>query len=42
LTHPEFAQELKNAKEKGVVPLAFDCAVTPDSIEIRKPILIKT
>lgn len=40
-THPEFAEELKNAKENGVIPLAFDCAVTPDSIEIRKPILIK-
>lgn len=40
-THPEFAEELKKAKENGVVPLAFDCAVTPDSIEIRKPILIK-
>ncbi len=40
-THPEFADELKKAKENGVVPLAYDCAVTPDSIEIRKPILIK-
>ncbi|MBQ8766001.1 MAG: DNA/RNA nuclease SfsA [Clostridia bacterium] len=40
-THPEFANELRNARENGVVPLAFDCAVTPDSIEIRKPILIK-
>lgn len=40
-THPEFAEELKKAKENRVVPLAFDCAVTPDSIEIRKPILIK-
>ncbi len=40
-THPEFAEELKKAKENGVVPLAFECAVTPDSIEIRKPILIK-
>lgn len=40
-THLEFAEELKKAKENGVVPLAFDCAVTPDSIEIRKPVLIK-
>ena len=40
-THPEFADELKKAKENGVVPLAYDCAVSPDSIEIRKPILIK-
>ena len=40
-THPEFAKELRKAKNNGVVPLAFDCAVTPDSLEIRKPILIK-
>lgn len=39
-THPEFADELKKAKENGVVPLAYDCAVSPDSIEIRKPVLI--
>lgn len=41
ITHPEFARELKSAKENGVIPLAFDCAVTYDSIEIRKPVLIK-
>ena len=41
ITHPEFADELKKAKENGVIPLAYDCAVTPDSIKIRKPILIK-
>lgn len=40
-THPEFAEELKKAKENGVVPLAFDCAVTSHSIEMRKPVLIK-
>ncbi len=40
-THPEFAKELKRARENGVVPLAFDCIVKPDLIEIRKPILIK-
>ena len=40
-THPEFAKELKKAKDNGVMPLAFDCAVTPDSIKIRKPVLIK-
>ena len=40
-THPEFAKELKIAKDNGVKPLAFDCAVTPDSIEIRRPVLIK-
>ncbi len=40
-THPEFAKELKKAKDNGVMPLAFDCAVTPDSIKIRKSVLIK-
>lgn len=40
-THPEFAKELKKAKDNGVMPLAFDCAVTPDSIKIRRPVLIK-
>ena len=41
ITHPEFAEELKRAKDNGVIPLAFDCAVTPDSIIIRKPVLVK-
>ena len=41
ITHPEFATELKKAKENGVIPLVFDCAETPDSIEIRRPVLIK-
>lgn len=40
-TNPEFAYELKKAKRNGVVPLAFDCAVTASSIEIRNPVLIK-
>lgn len=41
ITHPEFAKELKRAKDNGVIPLAFDCVITPDSIEMRKPTLIK-
>ncbi len=32
--HPEFAQALKNAKEKGVEIYTVDCIVTPDSIKI--------
>lgn len=40
-THPEFADSLKQVSESGVIPLAFDCTVTPDVIEIRKRILIK-
>ena len=40
-THPQFADALKQAKTNGVIPLAYDCSVTPDCIEIRNPILIK-
>ena len=40
-THPQFADALKQAIENGVIPLAYDCAVTPDTIEIRNSILIK-
>ncbi len=40
-SHLEFVDELKRAKENGVIPLAFDCSVTPSSINIRKPVLIK-
>lgn len=40
-THPQFADALKQASDNGVIPLAYDCAVTPDTIEIRKQVLIK-
>lgn len=40
-THPEFADELKKAAENGVNLLAFDCKVTPYSIEIDKRVPIK-
>ena len=40
-THPEFAEALKEARDNGVIPLAFDCAVTPETIEIRRPVLLK-
>ena len=40
-THPQFADALKQAIENGVIPLAYDCSITPDCIEIRNPILIK-
>lgn len=33
-THPEFAEALKKAAAAGVKILAFDCEVTPESIEI--------
>lgn len=40
-THPEFADELKKADENGVNLLAFDCKVTPHSIDIDKRVPIK-
>ena len=40
-THPQFAEALKEARDNGVIPLAFDCAVTPETIEIRRPVLLK-
>lgn len=40
-THPEFAEELRNAYENGVIPLAFECNVAPDEIIISKEITVK-
>lgn len=40
-THPEFAAELKRAKEAGVRVLALKCAVTPDKIEATEKIETK-
>lgn len=40
-THPEFGETLKKASQEGVKILAYDCAVTPDSMEIKSPVCIK-
>ncbi len=40
-THPQFGQMLRLAEEKGVNILAYNCYVTPDSMEIRKKIPVK-
>ena len=40
-TDPAFAQALREAAEAGVTVLAMDCAVTPDSMEIRLPLLVR-
>lgn len=37
-THPAFGVALRQAARAGVQILAYDCAVTPDSIRIRKPV----
>ncbi len=37
-THPAFAEALKEAQDAGVQILVMDCWVTPNSIEISRPI----
>lgn len=40
-THPAFGKALREARDKGVTILAFDCAVTPDSITLGEPVPLK-
>ena len=40
-TDPEFGKALREAAKNGVHVLAMDCAVTPDSMEVRLPVLVK-
>ena len=40
-TDPAFGAALREAAEAGVQVLAYDCAVTPDTMEIRLPVLVK-
>ena len=37
-THPQFGEALRNASEVGVQVLAYECKVTPSSLEITKSI----
>jgi sugar fermentation stimulation protein A len=37
-THPAFGETLREAAAHGVQVLAYDCAVTPDSLAIRRPV----
>ena len=39
--HEDFADALKEAAERGVHVLAYDCEVTPDSMEIRDPVEVR-
>lgn len=41
ITDPAFAQSLKEAAAAGVTVLAMDCAVTPDSMVIRKSVQVR-
>ncbi len=40
-TDPVFGDALRNAAKNGVTVLAMDCAVTPERMEIRLPVLVK-
>lgn len=40
-THPEFGQALRKAAAAGVEVLAMDCAVTPQTLTMGKPVPIK-
>jgi sugar fermentation stimulation protein A len=40
VTHKAFGDALRNAENKGVRILAYDCIVTPDSIEIDKEVKV--
>ena len=40
-TDPAFGAALREAAEAGVTVLAMDCAVTPDTMDIRLPILVR-
>lgn len=41
VTHPEFGQALRRAAQAGVEILAMDCAVTPQSLTMGKPVPIR-
>lgn len=40
-THPEFADALIEARQAGVKVLAYDCKVTPKSMEIQNPVPVR-
>ncbi len=41
VTHREFGDALRNATKKGVHILAYECSVTPDSLEITRTVPIE-
>jgi sugar fermentation stimulation protein A len=41
LRHAAFAQTLREASAAGVGVMAYDCLVTPDRIEIEKPVAVR-
>lgn len=41
VTHPAFGEALREASRIGVAVLAYDCRVTPETMEIDEPVKIK-
>lgn len=41
VTDPEFGKALREAAKAGVQILAMDCKVTPDAMELNKPVKVK-
>lgn len=41
VTHPAFGKALREAAEKGVKILAYDCLVTPESLEVDKKVEVR-
>ena len=40
-TDPAFGKALREASDAGIHVLAMDCSVTPDSMELRLPVLVR-
>ena len=40
-THPAFGDALKEAGERGVHIMAYDCLVTPEGMQLRRPVEIR-
>ena len=40
MTHPAFGEALRAAAEAGVAVYAYDCRVTPETLEIDAPVKI--
>ena len=41
VSDPAFAKALRESAGAGVTVLAMDCAVTPDTMEVRLPVLVR-
>jgi sugar fermentation stimulation protein A len=40
-THRAFGEALREANKKGVAVLAYNCRVTPETMEIGEPVRVK-